>query len=190
MGFIDKVKNAVSQGGGEEEQDQQDDVVDEWETELDEDVEDGFEEDEAEEEEQSQEWDNPYDFSGDVLEQDGFASMKDFGDKVMFLECSRSPLFRDRIQQGAETINTVSKTVEQIRNISGEGSGRDYGELAETLSDMDKAIEAAESLSGKDDMMMQQAMSIGSDFVDALGKRQSVQQEEIDSSVTEREGEL
>jgi hypothetical protein len=187
---MSKVKDAVSRNNTKNEMDEMgEQFAEEFEEEdageFDDDFDDGgFEESEV------YEWENPYRFAEEMLEPDGFADMSDFVTKVMFFECQRSPRYRDRIQHGAETIATVSKSVESIRAVKGGGDKTDYEEVADKLQNMDRAIRSAESLSGKEDMIIQEGMGIANDLVQAFGQRRAGGGASVDSSVTERDGEL
>lgn len=188
MGFIDKAKGVFGSSSGEE---GLDDTAGEFAEEFEEDefggdeFEDGFEEEEPE-----MEWDNPYQFAGDMLEPDGFANMSDFIVKAMYYECSNSPLYRDRLKQGAQTIDMVSSSVQSIKSLQGGDGGSDYGEMAEKLEDMDRAVQAAESLSGKEDQIIQDGMNIAREAVQAIGNASNRRNAEVESAVTERDGKL
>jgi len=60
--------------------------------------------DEGEEEEEEMAWDSAYDFAGWWLEDEGFANMRDFGEKAMMYRLERSDMYRDRIESGMRTL--------------------------------------------------------------------------------------
>lgn len=191
MGFIDKVKSAVgsgsdSSGGGS--------VGDELAAEIEEE-EDGWDEDEVEDEweedeEEEQEWDTAYRFAEDILEPDGHASMKDFGKKFMFYKCARSPMYRDRIKNGSETMQMIAKSTERFEEAMGGGDSADYGDMADKLRDANRLIDEADKVSGKEDQIVQDALGLGHELVNAIGQNAGGSPGEVNSSMKRSDREI
>jgi hypothetical protein len=196
MGLFETTKNFVSGVTGEQDDEEsgsagiaegfEDDV------ELEEDgFDDEFEEDDALEDEMDEEWDTAYRFAEDMLEPDGFANMQDFITKFMFYEVRKSPRYRDRIKNGSRTMEMVSSSMRSLDEARGGGESTDFGEMADKLQNADAALDAAESLSGKDDVVVQQALGIGSQLVENLGKRAAESNNpNVQSRVTESDREI
>ena len=124
------------------------------------------------EEEEEMEWDSAYDFAGWWLEDEGFANMRDFGEKAMMYRLERSDMYRDRIESGMRTLAMVNDANEQLRQLKGEDTGRkDYGEMAEKINNANEVIEGVRSLSGEDEVIVQQGMSLAQDAIAAIGSR-------------------
>lgn len=123
-----------------------------------------------------EEWDSAYDFAGWWLEDEGFADMTDFGEKAIMWKLQRSPMFRDRIKTGLDTLSSVRQAKENLEQIRGnETSATDYGELADKVEDADRLISGVRSLSGEDEMVVQQGLGLAREAIQAIGNR-SVQQ--------------
>jgi len=124
------------------------------------------------EEDDEMEWDSAYDFAGWWLEDEGFANMRDFGEKAMMYRLERSDMYRDRIESGMRTLAMVNDANQQLRQLKGEDTGRkDYGEMAEKINNANEVIEGVRSLSGEDEVIVQQGMSLAQDAIAAIGSR-------------------
>lgn len=127
---------------------------------------------EPEHEEEPGPWDSAYDFADWWLEDEGFADMTDFGEKAIMYKLQRSPMFRDRIQTGLETLSSVRKAKENLEGIRGnDTSATDYGELADKVEDADRLISGVRSLSGEDEMVVQQGLGLAREAIQAIGNR-------------------
>lgn len=143
-------------------------------------------------EEEVMEWDSAYQFSAEMLEEQGFTSMNDFVAKAMFRRVRQSPEFRDRIESGVSTIDKLARTKQQMAELRGESGGTDWEQVASKMESADRAIKAADSMSGKEDMMVQQALAVGSRLADsfAKGRVQSAAGQDVDARMSVNEGEL
>jgi len=127
--------------------------------------------DEGEEEEEEMAWDSAYDFAGWWLEDEGFANMRDFGEKAMMYRLERSDMYRDRIESGMRTLSMVNEANHQLRELRGKGSSdRDYEEMAAKIRNANEVIEGVRSLSGEDEVIVQQGMSLARDAISAIGQ--------------------
>jgi len=116
-------------------------------------------------------WDSAYDFAGWWLEDEGFANMRDFGEKAMMYRLERSDMYRDRIESGMRTLSMVNEANHQLRELRGEGaSDRDYEEMAAKIQNANEVIEGVRSLSGEDEVIVQQGMSLARDAISAIGQ--------------------
>jgi len=124
------------------------------------------------EEEEEMEWDSAYDFAGWWLEDEGFANMRDFGEKAMMYRLERSDMYRDRIESGMRTLAMVNDANQQLRELKGKSSeSKNYGEMAEKINNANEVIEGIRSLSGEDEVIVQQGMSLAQDAIAAIGSR-------------------
>jgi len=141
---------------------------------LDESI-DGVEEDVEqidETEDVPQEWESAYKFAEWYLEDEGFADMIDFGEKAMMHKMQGSPMFRDRIQSGLGMVTSIREAKDNIEQIRGNDTGAsDYGELADKVEDADRLISGIRSLSGEDEMLVQQGMGLAQEAISAFAER-------------------
>jgi len=193
MGFLDRIKDAVSPE--EEEKGGPDEIGSEFSEELQ--VEEEMEEDsitddfEEEDEEETVEWETAYQFCFDMIEEHGYANMSEFIGKYMYHEVSKSPRYRDRLRHGAETIDMVSQSVESLKEAKGQKDDSDFESMAEELEHAERAINAADSLSGRDEMMTRDALNLGYEAIDKIGQTVMNQQAGgVDSSITETDREM
>lgn len=189
MGIINSIL------GREEQSEDDGDFVHEDDFEEEDDWEDDFEEEddwEEDDEEEELEWESAYMFASDMLEEQGFTSMNDFLAKAMFRRVRQSPKFRDRIESGVNTINKLSQTKQQMEELKGAKKTTDWNEVAEKMESADRAIKAADSMSGKEDMMVQQALSVGSRLADsfAKGRMQQSAGEDVNAGMSMNREEL
>lgn len=181
MGFIDKVKGAIGSGGSSEE------IAEDFEQELEveEEIDQEFEEEVQEEEEKSyREWDSAYRFAEDMLQEDGHSDMMEFTKKVMFYEIDTSPLFRNRIEEGVSTINKITDAKESIMEIREGSGGKDYGEKAEELRQVNELMDQVDKLEGKEEQIVSEAMEIARTAATNLGKGVEKMGGDVDSSVS------
>jgi len=198
MGLLSKTKEMFGGGGKEEPEDDMDidDMFDEGES-----IDEGGEEEqseadeiveEAEEEADEQmEWESAYDFAEWWLEDEGFADLQDFGEKAMMMKLEQSPMYRDRIETGVNTLATINEAKQHLQQLKGQDGGNsDYGEMADKLEDADRVIQSVRSLSGEDEMVVQQGMGLAKSAIEAIGGRVSSGGGNVESSMTREEGEI
>jgi hypothetical protein len=119
-----------------------------------------------------EEWDSAYQFAEWYLQDEGFADMVDFGEKAMMYKLERSPMFRDRIESGLNTLGAIREARDNLKAIRGEDSeNSNYGELADKVEDADRLISGIRSLSGEDEMMVQQGMGLAQEAIQAIASR-------------------
>jgi hypothetical protein len=190
MGFIDRVKGAISAEDGEEQGSE--DIAEDFEDEIgvEEEMESLGGELEEPEEEETETWETAYRFSEDMIEPAGFANMKDFIGKLMYYHVSNSPKYRDRLEHGARTIEMVSQSMERMETLSGDSESSDFGKLADKLEAADRAVQAADSLSGREEIMTQDLINLGYEAVNSIGGAVAKQTGDVDSSVTESNREI
>lgn len=178
---------------GKEEEESSDEIGENFATELDEGFEEGGwgeeEEDDWEEEEEEvvEEWDTAYRFAEDMLEPDGHANMTDFANSFMFYKVRRSPLFRDRIAEGTKTIDQVSTAKKRMDEMRGGKKETDFESMAERMEAANRAINAADKLGGREEAMMQDAMALGTELVQAATSAMTERGGPVNSRVTETE---
>lgn len=184
MGLFSRAKEAVT--GGSTEEDDGVDIDDDF-IETDETIEseEANEPDpEPEPEPEQMEWDNAYDFAGWALEERGFPTVKDGAEKAAYDLIKDDPMFRDRFQTGMETLTQVQKAKASIDEITGsDSSGSSYSEVADELEDADRVIKSLRSLSGEDEMLVQQGMSITRDVLSAVASDGSGGQSNMNASM-------
>ena len=195
MGIFSKTKEALGMGdsGKSESDEMAEDWIDEVDSEVDESDEALGEETQVETEQVEEEWDSAYQFADEFLEMRGFASMTDFTNKCMAMKINQSPLYRDRISNGVDTMNRITTMQEQMAQIGGGGQKEaSYAEQAEKLKGANEVINQADKLSGKEDAMVNEAMSLGHELVDAIaqGKVGGNRGSNVDSSVSQADERL
>lgn len=197
MGLLSKAKNAISGGGSEPEEDMDiDDMFEEGESIDEPEGNGGVEEEELVEdedggEEEQMEWESAYDFAEWWLEDDGFADLQEFGEKAMMMKLQNSPMYRDRIETGVNTLATINEAKQHLQQLKGEGGGaNDYGEMADKLEDADRVIQATRSLSGEDEMVVQQGMGLAKSAIEAIGSRVNEGGGNVESSIEREEGRI
>ena len=182
MGLMNSIKSAVtgeSSGDGEDIGEPEVDGMFEGDGDVDdtmdsldaeEDIGDEpLEEDPADEQ---MEWESAYKFAEWFLEDEGFADMVDFGEKAMMYKLERSPMYRDRIESGLNTLANINSAKQQLQEIKGKDTGkRDYSQMADKLEDANRVIENTRKLSGEDEMIVQQGMGLARDAIEAIGSR-------------------
>lgn len=147
-------------------------------------AEDGQGENEPDEE---LEWDSAYKFAEWYLEDFGFADMTDFGEKAMMRELERSPMYRDRIETGLETLGAIRNAKEDLETIRGNSTKEsDYGQLADKVEDADRLIKGVRSLSGEDEVMVQQGMSLAREALGAIAQKSGGQAANVDTETRRR----
>jgi len=192
MGFLNNVKNAVTGGGGNDidVSDEFEDIDDEGQDQAP--VEDDpLDEPEDDSEPEVMEWDSAYDFAGWYLEEYGFSDMKEFGEKAMMLRLMRSPEYRDRLQNGMETLSTLNSAKQQLDEMKGKDTtGSNYEEMADKIENANRVINGVKTLSGEDEMVVQQGMNLAKEAIGAISQRtanQATQSVESGMSRSDRE---
>jgi len=196
MGLGDRFKNLMGMNG--EEDDESIEGGEEWMDEVDsevETVEGGMEDEEYEMEAEpaEREWDSAYRFAEEYLEMRGFSSMVDFTTKCMAYKINHSPMFRDRISHGVQTMNQISSMQQQIRQMRGEDNqGTDYEEMAKKLEGANRVIDQTQKLAGEEEAMVNDIMAMGHELIGTLGeqRQQRINQQNIDSDVSSVDGEM
>lgn len=191
MSLLDSVKDTVGIGdsGGESEVDvgDIDDVIpgDSEGPPSDDGVSSEVEEDE---EDEVMEWDSAYDFAEWWLEDEGFADLTEFGEKAMMERMEGSPMFRDRIESGLSTLNSINEAKTTLDDIAGSDTQeRDIEDMAERLKAANEVIDATKSLNGEDEMMMRQGMELARDAVEAIGGSVNVGSNNVNARMEQTE---
>lgn len=195
MSLLDKAKNLVS---GSEEKAESDEMAEDWIEEVDSEVDENEGEIDHEiEEEQSvqeeEEWDSAYQFAEEFLEVRGFASMVDFTNKCMAYKINQSPMYRDRITNGVDTMNRITTMKEQMQQISGgQQKESSYDEKAEKLKHANEVIDQAQKLSGEEDAMVNELIGVGHELANSIAQNgiNIGAGRDVDSTVTERDERL
>lgn len=173
MGLTSKIKSAVgmSDDGDSDGDVPEEDWMDDVDTEINE-GEGSMESDaemEMDPEPEEQEWDSAYQFADEYIEVRGFASMVDFTNKCMAHKINQSPKFRDRLQNGVQTMERIGHMQQQMQKIQGGGQeSRSYKERADELKAANEVIDEAERLNGKEDAMVNEALSLGHELVESI----------------------
>jgi len=195
MGMMDSIKSVF--GGGDKNKSESDEMAEDWIDEVDSEVQESDEaleeETEVETEPAEEEWDSAYQFAEEFLELRGFASMMDFTNKCMAYKINQSPMYRDRISNGVDTMNRITTMQEQMAQIGGgDKSEPSYQEQAEKLKAANELIDQADKLSGKEDAMVNEIMSIGRDLADVAVQSNANRGSggSVDSSVNQFDEEL
>lgn len=201
MSLMDKVKGVTDKvpsiGEGSATDELADDVIED--DEFDEGVEDEFPEegedefgDEfVEENDEIQEWDNAYEFAMEHLEE-YFTSGAELAPKIMAYDVERSDLYRDRIQSGVNTINSITSSVEDLKALKGDSQERNWEEKAEKLSAANEVIDSVDKLSGREDQIVDEVLGVAKEGVEAFAERSASggTDADVDTSVTETEDEI
>jgi hypothetical protein len=117
-----------------------------------------------------QEWDSAYDFIGGHITQAGFADMVDFIEHAMYEEIERSPMYRDRIQNGLQTVNQVGDLKETLSRVRGDSS-MNLDEKAEQVESANKLIDQIGSLQGEDEQMVREITGLARRYANIAEKR-------------------
>lgn len=168
--------------GSKEEEEEDVDFSDEFETEteLEEDL---FEEDEEDEEEELV-WDSAYAFGEDMLEADGFGDMSEFIRKSMMHKVNRSPLYRDRIQHGVETMDMVTNSVERIGDLRGSRqSDPNYSQFAEEVKAARELSDELDRLDGREDEIINEVIGIANEAVGVMKNRSQTPEGVVETGV-------
>lgn len=195
MGFLDKAKSAV--GIGEGEKSEADEIAEDWVDDVEAEVEQSDEEMESdfeeEEEQEMREWDSAYRFAEEYLEVRGFASMTDFTNKCMAYKINQSPMYRDKIANGVDTMNRISSMHDQLSSIQGGGGeGKNMKQKAEELKAANEVIDEAQKLSGEEDAMVRDVIGLGEDLVNVLAENRGEVPNtgNVNANVSRREEEM
>lgn len=165
MGILDKAKEALGGGGKAEEQSFEDEFED---SSFDEEFEQEQEETEPEPE---PEWDTAYQFADDVIEEVGFVGLKEFIDKAMIYRVNMSPMYRDKIQSGVQTMDMISSSMSNIHELQGEFDSeerQDYKHYADEVRAANNLIDELDRMEGKEEEMANEIIGIARDFVEGM----------------------
>lgn len=186
MGLINDLKNKVTGGGSSS-----DDLGKEFEDEIggpsDVDV-DPEPAPEPEPEQAEETWDTCWQFCGDMLEPEGFASMMDFTRKAMFHEIQKSPMYRNRLQNGMQTIENVKQAKQALDEIKGGNGSLNPEEQAERIRAINKLNDELDRLEGKEEQMIDDAMQLGYEALDAFKERKVRPSSNVDASMVDNDG--
>ena len=174
MGLLDSAKEAIGLGSGDKSE--SDEIAEEWIDEVDSEVEESDEmleePEEVSHEPAEEEWDSAYKFAEEFLEMRGFASMVDFTNKCMAYKINQSPMYRDRISNGVNTMNQITSMQEQMAQISGQSrEDSSYEEKARKLESANKVIDEAQKLSGQEDAMVNELIGVGHELAESIASR-------------------
>jgi len=176
MGLMDKLL------GGEEEEEDESDYSDEFDMGNEDEDDDDFEE-EVEVEEQL-EWDSAYAFGEDMLEADGFASMSEFIRKSMMHKVNSSPLYRDRIRHGVQTMDMVTDSIQKIDNLKGDsGSDPNYSEFVDEVRAARELSDELDRLDGREDEIINEVIGIANEAVGVMKERSRAPADPVETGV-------
>lgn len=180
MGLIDNVKNAFGASGTEQEEDLS------FEDEFQEPQEDEMMEEE-EIEEETVEWDTAYQFADDFVSEVGFSGMSEFIDKAMIYRINMSPMYRDRIESGVQTMNMITSSMSEIHDVqsrfSGDKESANYNEYVEQVRAANDLIDELDRMEGREEQIADEVMGIARDAVDAMKESKTVGGGSVDSSI-------
>lgn len=191
MGLINDVKDTLGMGSsgadGIEE-----DWVEEIESEVEESDEDMDAQMEEEQEPEVKEWDSAYKFAEEYLEVRGFSSMVDFTNKCMAYKINQSPMYRDKIANGVDTMNRITSMHDQLSSIQGGGGeGKNMSEKAKELKAANEVIDEAQKLSGQEDAMVRDVIGLGEDLVNVMADQgRMMEGGGVNSNVNQRNEEM
>lgn len=183
MGLMDTIFGSDEEDGGP-------DIADEFEPDEEPD-EDLFDDDPVEQEEEELEWETAYKFAEDMLEADGFANMGEFTRKAMMHKINRSPLYRDRIEHGVETMNMVTDSIGRINELQGSRQAdADYSEFVDEVKAARELSEELDKLDGKEDQIINEVIGIANDAVGVMQQRTQQQAAPVETGVEQTEEEI
>lgn len=152
--------------------------------------EDPFEEEEDEEEEML-EWESAYKFGEDMLEADGFADMDEFIRKAMMHKINKSPLYRDRIRHGVNTMDMVTNSIKKIDDIKGDGSqDPNYSDFVEEVRAARELSDELDRLDGREDEIINEVIGIANEAVGVMKERSRAPAEPVETGVEQTEEEI
>jgi len=201
MGLLNSIKETVTGGDDSSEAGFEDPEVDTMFDEggqsgdnagdIDEEMDFGDEPVEEDVEDEVMEWESAYKFAEWFLEDEGFADMTDFGEKAMMYKLERSPMYRDRIENGLSTLANINSAKQQLQELKGEDSGsKDYEEMAKKLRSANEVIEGTRKLSGEDEMIVQQGMGLARDAIEAICTRAQSSSANVNTSMERTDEEI
>lgn len=173
MGFGDWARSVVS-GGGES----SDDISDSFEDEFAEDsLEDGFDD---EEDDISLEWETGYQAAEELLMEEGFGSMKEFIDHAMMLRIKQSPMYRNRIESGAQTMSMITESFRGVSELQSQfSSDRAYQDFAEDIKAANDIISELDKMEGQDERMANEiigtAQMLAKGLIDNRSRRRGIE---------------
>lgn len=191
MGLIDKAKSTIGMGDSEDEEEIPD--TEGWADEVIVEDEGGDIEEEEftgggdeSEEALDQTWDSAYDFAGDMVTKAGFTDMTDFIDHAMFYHIEKSPMYRDRIQSGVETMNQITAVKDSMKEIQG-GEDMNLENKAEQIKAANEVIDGMKQLEGEDEQFMREVTGLAKEYADILKNRQGSMGSSSDTEVRSEE---
>lgn len=188
MGFIDKISDAIS--GSDGTSGGSDEIAESLEMEEEPILEGSDELIGDDDEDEEQVWDTAYRFFEDFVEEDGHIDGMDFAKSAAFYEVSNSNMYRDRIQSGKDTIETVAAAKETIESVKRSGDTESYGEKAEKLKQANELINQVDKVSGKEDEIISEALDIGRKFAGNLTDNIQSKNRDIQTNVSAHDDEL
>lgn len=133
------------------------------------------------------EWDTAYGFSDDVIKEVGFADMQEFITKAMVYKINQSPLYRDRIESGVQSMNMITDSMNNISEMQGRFEGEqgseDYDEYVNQVRAANNLIDELDRMDGKEEQIANEVLGIARDAVDAMGNTPAGGGGSVDSSV-------
>jgi hypothetical protein len=88
----------------------------------------------------------------------------------MYEEIERSPMYRDRIQNGLQTVNQVGDLKETLSRVRGDSS-MNLDEKAEQVESANKLIDQIGSLQGEDEQMVREITGLARRYANIAEKR-------------------
>ena len=184
MGLMDRLL------GGEEEEEEEPGYSDEFDMGNEEEEEEDEIEEEVEIEEQL-EWDSAYKFGEDMLEADGFANMSEFIRKSMMHKVNSSPLYRDRIRHGVDTMDMVTNSIQKIDNVKGDSSSDpNYSEFVDEVKAARELSDELDRLDGREDEIINEVIGIANEAVGVMKERSRGPADPVETGVEQTEEEI
>lgn len=184
MGLFQSVRDAVT---GSDSINEPSDFEDEFEGVDENDMEGLDGPDEEPEPEPDPEWETAYQFCDDVIGEVGFVDIQEFVGKAMVYRIERSPMYRDRIESGVQTMDMITQSMENIHSMQGRFDGdennKDYNKYVEEVRAANDLIDELDRMDGKEEQIANEVITIARDAVDAMGEASNANSRSVDSSV-------
>jgi len=163
MGMIQKLKSAFSIETREQPK----------EPEFTRESEEEPEEPEPEPEEEEPSWDTAYRMVDEVSQERGFSGLDEAIAKSMSMTVRESGMFRDRIESGRRTIESVSGAVSKLEDVRGSGESlTEYGEIANRLDEAADLVDSVEKFTDSEEMMVRRGMHLADKAIDTFKETQ------------------
>jgi len=183
MGFLSKAKNAVTGGSGGGETS--------FEDEFDEDAMGGEPEIEEPDEPAEPEWDTAYQFADDAVQQMGFASLQEFASKAMIMRVEKSPLYRDRIESGVQTMGMITESMERVSDMRSRFDGDDqsdgYRQYVEEVKAANDLIDELDRMEGKEEQMAQEIIGTAQQAIQTYANKSGQSTGSVNANMGTRE---